>query len=275
MSTWNPGAFRNASGSTPTRETSLLDHLEELRFRVIYASIAWLIGSSVAYFFRDRLFTLLSGPLQAFTANGGHVEVVALRLTDQLVAAIQMAMLGGLVLAFPMVAYQFWAFIAPGLTRGERRWGGPLVLGLNLAFALGLAFAYVVILPVALQFLLGGFLAGVKTQLSIGEYIGDVVSYLAMFGLVFELPLVLWLLARIGIITSSLLVQYRRHAVVGIVALSAIVTPTVDPVNLALMAGPLWLLYEIGIVFARLAQPKRTLEPVLELDRKPVKGQAC
>jgi sec-independent protein translocase protein TatC len=98
-----------------------------------------------------------------------------------------------------------------------------------------------------------------------------VVSYLAMFGLVFELPLVLWLLARIGIITSSLLVQYRRHAVVGIVALSAIVTPTVDPVNLALMAGPLWLLYEIGIAFARLAQPKRKLEP----DLKPVKGQAC
>jgi sec-independent protein translocase protein TatC len=243
------------------KEAPLLDHLEELRLRIIYALVFWGLGSSAGYYFRNQIIALLERPLNAFVAGGGQAQVVAQRLTDPLMTVVMVSLFGGLVAALPFIVYQLWAFVAPGLTRQERRWGGPFILGLGFSFALGVCFAYFVILPYAIPFLLGGFLNGVTVFLSIGEYISDVVTYLGIFGLLFELPITLFLLTKVGLVNASMLRRVRRVAVLVIVTASAIITPTADPVNLALMAVPLWLLYEVGILLSALAgRQARALE---------------
>ncbi len=246
-------------------EAPLLDHLEELRFRIIYAIVAWTVGSGIAYTQTGKLIELFKQPLAAAIKSGSKIEIIANKITDPLTTVLQVSMFAGLVLAFPIVVYQVWAFVAPGLTRTERRWGGPFVLGLGFSFAAGAAFAYFVFLPVAIPFMLG-FLPGVGAYLSVGDYMTQILTYLGIFGLVFELPISMFLLAKIGLVNARMLSTFRRQAIFGIVALSAVITPTVDPISLGMMAVPLICLYEFGIVLARIAQPrkaKQSLDDVL------------
>ena len=236
------------------KEAPLLAHLEELRLRLIYAVVFWAIGSGIAWMYHNQLFKLLKAPFNSFIATGGKGEIIALRLTDQLTTALQISLFGGIVLALPFIVYQVWAFVAPGLTKSERRWGGPFILGVGLSFGLGVAFAYYVILPYAVQFLLGGgFLEGVATQLTIADYIGDILMYLGIFGLVFELPITMYLLSKIGLVNPKFLSSIRRYAIFAIFAASAILTPTTDLVNMSMMAVPLVVLYEIGILLSGVA----------------------
>ncbi|GEM45812.1 twin-arginine translocase subunit TatC [Deinococcus cellulosilyticus] len=235
------------------KEAPLMDHLEELRLRLIYGLAFWGAGSALAYTYRDQLMEVLKGPLQGFIQAGNRVEIVTLSVTEPLITALQISAFGGLVVALPFMVYQIWAFVAPGLTHEERKWGAPFVLGLGLSFALGVYFCYQVILPAALPFLLG-FLGGITNLLSIGQYISQMVTYLATFGLVFELPLTIFLLTRVGLVNSQMLSSIRKYAAVTLTLLSAIITPTADPFNLALMAIPLYLLFELGIIFSRLAE---------------------
>jgi sec-independent protein translocase protein TatC len=246
------------------KEAPLLDHLEELRYRILYAVGAWALASVAGWFLVERIYAALKHPVDVFQKSGGNVQVVATGVTDKLMIAFQIAAFAGLVIAMPFVVYQVWAFVAPGLTRTERRWGGPFVLGLGLSFGLGILFAYSVIVPAAIPFLLGfGPLADVPNILNLGQYITTVTLYLAVFGLLFLLPLTMFLLGKVGLVNPRFLSTYRRHAILFIVVVSAVITPTVDPINLSLMAGPLWLLYELGIVLVRIAQrPGR--KPALE-----------
>ena len=247
------------------KEAPLLDHLEELRVRIIYAVIGWLVASVAGWFLVDEIYKALEKPVEVFKKTGGNIQVVTSNVTDKVMIPFQIAAFAGLVIALPWVAYQLWAFVAPGLTRSERRFGGPFVLGLGLSFGLGVAFAYYVIIPAAIPFLLGfGPLADVPTILNLGQYIITVTLYMAVFGLVFLLPLTMYLLGRIGLVSAPFLSTYRRHAIMLILVLSAIITPTVDPLNLGLMAVPLWVLYELGILLVRVAQRGRRVdfEPV-------------
>jgi Tat protein translocase TatC len=159
------------------KEAPLLAHLEELRLRLIYAVVFWAIGSGVAWTYHNQLFNLLRKPLDSFIATGGKVTITALRLTDQLTTALQISLFGGIILALPFVVYQVWAFVAPGLTKSERRWGAPFILGVGFSFGLGAAFAYFVILPYATSFLLGGFLPDVTNNLTIAEYVNDILMH--------------------------------------------------------------------------------------------------
>lgn len=237
------------------KEAPLLDHLEELRSRIIYAVIAWALASAAGWFLVERIYGALKRPVESYEKSGGNVQIVATGVTDKIMISFQIAAFAGLVIAMPIIAYQLWAFVAPGLTRQERRWGGPFVLGLGISFGVGVVFAYFVIIPAAIPFLLGfGPLKDVPNLLNLGAYISTTTIYLAVFGLLFLLPLTMFLLGKIGLINARFLSTYRRHAIMLIVTFSAIITPTVDPFNLALMAVPLWMLYEIGIVLVRLAQ---------------------
>jgi sec-independent protein translocase protein TatC len=246
------GSHRLPRSQNAFREAPILDHLEELRVRLIYAVAFWVAGSVGAYALSGKLLEFLKRPLDAFIASGREVHIVSLSVTEPLVTVFQVALFGGLIVALPAIAYQVWAFVAPGLTRTERRWAVPFVLGLGFSFLVGVAFAYLVILPYAIPFLLG-FLDGVENFLSVGAYITQMVTYMAVFGLVFELPITLFLLTKVGLVNARLLSGWRRPAVVAITAISAVITPTADPVNLALMAVPLYVLYEIGILMSRLA----------------------
>jgi sec-independent protein translocase protein TatC len=246
------------------KEAPLLDHLEELRVRIIWAVVIWAVASVAGWFLVEPISNAMKGLLSGYLASGGKVNFVFTGLTDKLTTSFQISLFAGLVFAMPGIVWQIWAFIAPGLTRAERRFGSPFILFLGVMFASGIAFGYFVVLPYAIPFLLGfGPFANEVNQYPLPSYILTVTLYLLVFGLVFELPPVMYLLGRFGLMSASFLSAYRRHAIMAIVIVSAVITPTVDPVNLAFMAVPLWILYEFGIVLVRIAQRGRiaSLEP--------------
>ncbi|NIV30932.1 MAG: twin-arginine translocase subunit TatC, partial [Anaerolineae bacterium] len=165
----------------------------------------------------------------------------------------KVALLCGVILAMPFIVYQVARFIAPGLTKSEKRYLWVLVPGATLCFITGVAFAYFVMLPAALPFL-GSFMADlIEQNWAIGEYLSFVTSLLFWIGVAFELPLFVYFLAKAGVIDAQTLSKNRKYAIIAIAVLAAVITPTVDPLNMALVMGPLIVLYELGVILARIA----------------------
>ncbi len=192
--------------------------------------------------------------------NGIQVNLIVLDITEPVLVSLKVAAFAGLVLALPFIVYQFWAFIAPGLYEHEKRLSGPFLLGPGFSFALGALFAYYGFLPFAIPFLLG-FLGDVITpQISIGRYMGQVLMMMTVMGLVFEMPVVSYLLARLGLLSSAFLARNWRIAVVLLLTLAAVITPTVDVVSLSIVTLPLLILYWISVLVARLAERARPKE---------------
>lgn len=229
---------------------TLIEHLEELRTRLFVSIAAWVVGAGVAFAFRFRLLEWLKAPLpESMTLN-------YFSILEPFVTSMQIASFFGLVLALPIVLSQVWGFIAPGLYAEERRYAVPFVGFTVLAFASGVAFAYFVVLPLTLPILLG-FLGGeAQGLLSIGRYISSLLLLMGLFGGMFEMPVVGYLLARIGIVRAAVMIRYRRWAIVVGLVLAAVITPTADPFNFALVAAPLVVLYEISILVVRVSQRK-------------------
>jgi sec-independent protein translocase protein TatC len=249
------------------KEAPLIDHLEELRWRVIWSAVAWIVGAGVSFNFLAQIIEFLKQPLYLYAKTKGQtVQIVSLDVTEQLTTSFMVAAFGGLILAMPVIISQVWLFVAPGLTRRERSYAIPFILGSLFAFLLGNAFAYYVALPFALQFLLT-FLPGVQAQLTISNYVNAVITPMMLMGVLFQLPVLMFLLAKIGIISSKFFATQRRIAVFAIVVLAAIVTPTADPVNLAISSVPLILLYEVGIFFSRIAERQNARAALYEQQR--------
>jgi sec-independent protein translocase protein TatC len=243
------------------KEAPLVEHLEELRARLIWALLSWAVGTGVAWTFRVQLLDWLKRPLDlAAKQNGIQVNLIVLDITEPFLVSLKVAAFGGLVLALPFVVYQVWAFIAPGLYEHERRLAGPFLLGAGFSFALGTLFAYYGFLPFAIPFLLG-FLGDVITpQISIGRYMGQVLMMMTVMGLVFEMPVVSYLLARLGLLSSAFLARNWRIAVVLLLTLAAVITPTVDVVSLSIVTLPLLVLYWVSVLVARVAERRRPKE---------------
>jgi len=243
------------------KEAPLVEHLEELRTRLIWALLSWAVGVGVAWTFRVELLEWLRRPLDlAAKANNIQVNLIVLDITEPFLVSLKVAAFGGLVLALPFIVYQVWAFIAPGLYEHEKRLAVPFLLGAGFSFALGALFAYYGFLPFAIPFLLG-FLGDVITpQISIGRYMGQVLMMMTVMGLVFEMPVVSYLLARLGILSSDFLARNWRIAVVLLLTLAAVITPTVDVVSLTIVTGPLLVLYWISVLVARVAERRRPKE---------------
>lgn len=230
---------------------TLIDHFEELRKRIFIALGAWIVGAGVGFAFLGPLLDWLDDPLPPGT------EIVTTQLLEPFIVSMQIAAFSGLVLASPIILGQVWGFIAPGLYSEERRWAVPFIFFSVLAFGSGVVFARYVILPYALPIILGFLPVGeVTTLLSIGDYISKFILYMAVFGFLFEMPILSFLLARLGILYANMLTQYRRHAIVVGTLVAALITPTIDPFNLALVALPLVILYEISIIVVRFSQRK-------------------
>ena len=227
---------------------TIFEHLEELRKRLFVAFAAWVAASAVAFAFRFTILEWLKAPLPAaMTLN--YFSVL-----EPFTVSMQIASFFGLVLASPVIVGQVWGFVAPGLYAEERRYAVPFILFSALAFAAGAAFAYYVVLPFTVPFLLG-FLGGEAVGLlSIGRYISTILMLMGMFGVMFEMPVLGFLLARMGILTRKRLVASRRWAIVGGTALAIVITPTGDPFNLALVAVPLIVLFELTVVVVRLSE---------------------
>jgi sec-independent protein translocase protein TatC len=239
-------------------EMSIIDHLEELRWRIFKSVGAVAVTSSVVFCVNGQVIHILERPLDAsknllHVATVAPVQLIFTSPAEYFIAVVKVALMGGLYLALPVLLYQVLAFVAPGLTPGERRWAIPTVIGSFLFFTLGGVFSYYLLLPTGLQFLVGFAPPDVKPLLSIGKYLGFAAGLLFGTGLAFELPLMMLGLAAIGVVTSYKLAEYRRQAIFAAFVISAIITPSIDPFTQGLMAGALYLLYELSIFLIRLS----------------------
>lgn len=230
---------------------TLAGHLEELRRRLGIALAALLIGVGVSLSRVEWIVQWLRRPAGELLPPFAYFSPV-----EPLLAYVRVAVLGGLALAMPAILLQLWGFVRPGLSTRERSLGLTFIGWGSVQFLAGAAFAYYGLLPVSLRVLLGIGRDFLEPVLSIDRYLAFVTALLFWCGIVFELPVVLWVLARIGIVTPAWLAHQRPHAILILVIIAAVVTPTTDPVSLFLMAGPLVLLYELSILLARLAVPR-------------------
>ncbi len=231
---------------------SILEHLGELRDRLIKSVVALLVGTVLSLAFTPRLLEFLIAPM-------GGKQPISLKPTESIIIYFKVALVAGAVLAMPVIIYQFLMFILPGLTKEERKYLRVIVPGASLLFATGVAFATFVMLPFTIKYL-QSFLADIiQPTYSIDYYISFVTTLMFWVGVIFETPLIIAFLARLGVISPKMLSSNRKYAIVLIAILAAVITPTPDPVNMALVMVPLVVLFEVGIILARIVyRPRAT-----------------
>ena len=239
------------------QQLTLVQHLGELRKRLFISVLALLVGSAVSFAFFKQIIDILIRPARDLGGDAG-AQLIYTEVTELLTTSVKVSFVGGFILASPVILYHVIMFVAPGLTGREKRYllaFLPAVLG---AFAAGIAFAYFVMTPPALHFLLtfGGDVA--TPMIRISNIVNLMIRLLVWMGIVFETPLVIYLLALLGIVNTRMLGRFRRYWVIVSFVLAAIITPTFDPFNQVLVAAPLLVLYELGVLLARLAGRKRT-----------------
>lgn len=241
----------------------LLDHLIELRTRVIRALLALGVGFAVCLYFADDILGLLVWPLKQAFPNG-EGQLIFTKLPEVFFVELKVALFAGFMVSFPVIANQLWAFVAPGLYAREKRAFLPFLLATPVLFGAGASLAYFVVMPIAFTFFLGfgGETGGLQVQAlpSAGEYLSLVMQFILAFGMTFLLPVLLLLLHRAGIISRSQMAAARRYVIVAIFVIAAVVTPP-DPGSQLILALPLWLLFEGSLVLMRLQ------EKAVEADR--------
>jgi sec-independent protein translocase protein TatC len=224
---------------------SLVEHLEELRRRIIVIAIAILLGAIAGFFIADPLIGLLRRPLPE------GVQIIQTGVGEAFGVRIQMALMTGLALAMPVLLYQIWAFVTPGLTRSERRLVWPLLVVAVILFAAGLALGYLLI-PLAVNFLLDFSIPDVPPLLGLDDYVGFVTTFLIAFGIALEFPVVMYLLARLGILSYAFLSRRRRSVLVLIVVFAILITPGDIVIGSATLAIVMYGLFEATLQLIRL-----------------------
>jgi len=234
-----------------------LSHLEELRERIIKCAIAVGIGFVISYIFAEELFRILVSPLTDNLPEGNGL--IFTNLPEMFFAYLKTAFIAGVLLASPVIFYQIWKFVAPGLYQNEKRYIVPFVLSSTILFVGGGLFGYLIVFPFGFKFLLGYANEYIQALPSVKEYFSFSSKLLLAFGIVFELPVLIFFLSRIGLVTVPFLTKNRKYAILLTFVMGSILTPP-DPLTQCMMAGPLILLYEIGIIIARIASKKREAE---------------
>jgi len=232
------------------KELSLIQHLDELRRRLTVAAIAVAITTAVSFFFAEQIIRILLIPT-------GISRCVALSPTENFTTFMRVALFGGIAFSMPVILYEIYMYIDPALHKHERKLvltSGPFVLGL---FVAGMAFCYFLLLPNALNFLINFGGSVIENQLRCSEYLSFVTTFILGLGVVFEMPAVIFLLVRVGVVKRSWLTKQRRYVIVLVVVIGAIITPTPDPFNQMLVAIPMYLLFELGVFLARFAERSR------------------
>lgn len=242
-----------------------MSHLEELRKRLIACAISVGVGFVIAYIFSERLFQLLVSPLKEVMPKGE--QLIFTNLPEMFFAYLKVSFIAGILASAPFIFYQLWLFIAPGLYQREKRYVIPFVVSSTILFVGGSLFGYFVVFPFGFKFFMGFANEYVKALPSVKQYLSFSVKLLFAFGLIFELPVVIFFLAKMGIVTPQFLKQKRKYAILCIFSLAAILTPP-DVITQLMMAGPLIVLYEIGILVARLARKKKEEDKASEAEAK-------
>jgi sec-independent protein translocase protein TatC len=239
------------------KEMPFLEHLEELRWRLIKSIIALVIAATVAYSYSDQLFQFLWQPI--------HVAVPGLKMhffkvTEAFNTRIKLSLVGGALLALPIILFQIWQFVLPGLYRRELRIVYIIVVFSTVFFLMGVFFCYYWMLPYGLKFLLGQAPPDTEPTIMMGDYLGFIIWTLLAFGLIFQMPVVSFFLGRIGLLTSRFLASGRRYAIVIIAIAAAVITPQPDFISQGMLGIPMYLLYELSILIVWLTgrnEPRR------------------
>jgi sec-independent protein translocase protein TatC len=264
--------FFNRRKQQGTEEMSFIDHLEELRWHLIRSVIAILICAIVVFVFSEYVVdTILFGPTRAdfvsarWLCSLGHTigigDVLCFKqvdakflettMTGQFIASFTVAFVGGFILAFPYVFWEFWRFVKPALSEKERKTTRGVIFWVSLLFLGGVAFGYFILTPFMVNFYFNYKLSEQITIMpTFSDYLENLIYTTAGIGVLFQMPLLMMVLARIGIITAKFLRKYRRHAFVIIIIAAAIITPSTDPFSLAIVTIPLYLLFEASVVLA-------------------------
>jgi len=226
-------------------EMAFWDHVEELRRHLLIALIALAVATFGSFLFAEEIINLLAGPV-------GSLDVLqSIEVTENVSVFMRVSLLSGFAISMPIILYELLAFIIPGLKANERRWVIMVVIFGSILFLIGAAFSYFVMLPASLTFLLE-FL-GVATKPRLSSYINFITTLIFWMGIAFQFPIIVFALAKLGVVSVKTLAKGWRYALVLIAILAAMITPTVDPVNMALLMAPLFLLYLLSVLFASLA----------------------
>ena len=247
------------------KKLPLTAHLQELRKRLILSFIAIGIGFFVCYALKETLFDILAAPLMKVMPKGG--ALIFTSVAEAFFTYMKAAFIAGIILTSPFILYQIWAFVAPGLYQKEKKYVIPFVLGGSFFFVLGILFGYYVVIPIGFKFLLGYATDFIKPMPSMKEYLSFSIKFLLIFGLVFEFPVVLVLLARIGVVDAKTLARQRKYAILLIFIFAAVMTPP-DIISQVLMALPLIGLYELSILFSKIFGKKSVPIPSEEVAKK-------
>jgi len=235
----------SSAGMTQDAKLTIVEHLEELRDRLVVTAIALVVSTVFSFIFTDQF-------LRALIRLMGKLEPVAINPVEPFLVWMKVAMIAGVALAMPVILYEAVRFLLPALTPQEKRYLLFLVPGGTLSFIAGLAFAFAIVLPTAIRFL-STFQKEIIKHWTIDSYISFVTTIMFWMGIIFELPLVMFFLAKLGIVRAKMLTGFRRFWILAAAVIAAMVTPTPDPVNMLIVMVPLILLYEVGILLTRLA----------------------
>lgn len=241
---------------TPTE--NFISHLIELRDRLLRVVVGLMIVFAALFPFANEIYALLAAPLLSKLPAGG--QMIATAVTTPFFVPMKVAMMAAFVVSLPHTLYQVWAFVAPGLYAHEKKFMIPMIVASSLLFLMGMAFAYFLVFPVVFGFIVGTAPQGVAVMTDIGNYLDFVMTLFFAFGLAFEVPIAVVMAVRFGWVTTQALKEARGYVVVGAFVLGAIFTPP-DIISQFMLAVPMWLLYELGIVVAKLTGPK--VEPTI------------
>jgi len=244
----------NFKNMTVEEKQTILEHLEDLRKSLLISMVAIIIAAIVAFYYSDYLLAMIQRPLDSL-----GLKLIFIGVTEGFYIKLKLALFGGLVLAFPVVAWQLYRFIAPALFPHERKYILIIFPLMILLFVGGVLFAYFTILKLVIAFLIM-IAGGLEPMLTVDKYVSFFLAFTIPFGLVFELPVVVFFLTRLGIVTPEWLSQRRKYALLVIFILAAVLTPGPDPISQCLMGVPVYLLYEVSILVSKLSRKKKDEE---------------
>lgn len=245
----------NFSEMTPEDKQTLIEHLEDFRKALLVSVVAIIVCAFPAFYYSDVLITFIQLPLVKT-----HTHLSFTTLFAPFYARLSLSLIAGLIVSFPVVVWQVWKFVAPALYPGEKKtilWVFPIVL---ILFVGGVAFGYMVILPAALYFLVVTMGQGLSAVLTIDDYVSKLIAFTLPFGFLFELPVVVYLLTKLGMVTPAWLSERRKYALLIIFIIAAFLTPGPDPVSQCLLGVPIYLLYEISILVSKMVKPSKKPE---------------
>ena len=235
-------------------EMSIWGHLDELRQRLVRAAIALAIGTAISVVFTQRALQVLILPL-------GNAIPQTIKPTESFIVYFRIAMIGGVMLAMPVILYEILMFALPGMLPHEKKYLYFLLPGATISFAAGLAFAALIMLPAAITFMQSFLNQIIENRWTLENYISFVTRVMFWMGIVFQTPLLIFFLAKLNVISAKQLARYRKYAILVISIIAALVTPTPDPINMMIVMVPLYLLYEVGIILARFARRSEPTTP--------------